>query len=59
MGTTFGGDGKTNFAVPDLRGMVAPFKPLTFCIATGYILSQGLEGGGPNGILPVRNEQKR
>jgi microcystin-dependent protein len=34
LGTTFGGDGKTNFALPDLRGMVAPFKPLTFCIAT-------------------------
>jgi microcystin-dependent protein len=34
VGTTFGGDGKTNFAVPDLRGMVEPFKPLTFCIAT-------------------------
>jgi microcystin-dependent protein len=59
LGTTFGGDGKTSFAVPDLRGMVAPFKPLTFCIATGYILSQGLDGGGPNGILPARNERKR
>jgi microcystin-dependent protein len=35
LGTTFGGDGKTNFALPDLRGMVAPFKPLTFCIAMG------------------------
>jgi microcystin-dependent protein len=34
VGATFGGDGKTNFAVPDLRGMIAPFKPLTFCIAT-------------------------
>jgi microcystin-dependent protein len=34
LGTTFGGDGKTHFALPDLRGMVAPFKPLTFCIAT-------------------------
>jgi microcystin-dependent protein len=33
VGTTFGGDGKTNFALPDLRGMIAPFKPLTFCIA--------------------------
>jgi microcystin-dependent protein len=33
VGTTFGGDGKTDFALPDLRGMVAPFKPLTFCIA--------------------------
>jgi microcystin-dependent protein len=34
LGTAFGGDGKTNFALPDLRAMVAPFKPLTFCIAT-------------------------
>ncbi|MFZ1126396.1 MAG: tail fiber protein [Candidatus Baltobacteraceae bacterium] len=58
LGTTFGGDGKTGFAVPDLRGMVAPFKPLTFCIATGYILSQGLDGGGPYGMLPDRNERK-
>ncbi len=33
IGTTFGGDGKTDFAVPDLRGMVAPLKSLTFCIA--------------------------
>jgi len=33
LGATFGGDGTTNFAVPDLRGMIAPFEPLTFCIA--------------------------
>lgn len=33
LGIKFGGDGRTNFAVPDLRGMIAPFKPLTFCIA--------------------------
>jgi microcystin-dependent protein len=59
VGTTFGGDGKANFAVPDLRGMVAPFKPLTFCIATGYISRQDQEEGGPYGVLPARNEQKR
>jgi microcystin-dependent protein len=52
VGTTFGGDGKTTFAVPDLRGMVAPFKPLSFCIATGYILRQDQEDGGQYGILP-------
>ena len=33
LGTTFGGDGTTNFAVPDLRGAVAPFKKLTLSIA--------------------------
>ncbi len=59
LGTTFGGDGKTNLAVPDLRDMVAPLKPLNFCIATGYIVSHGRDGGGPNGILPARNGQKR
>jgi microcystin-dependent protein len=31
--TTYGGDGRTNFALPDLRGMVAPFKPLSLYIA--------------------------
>jgi microcystin-dependent protein len=33
IGTAFGGDGKTSFALPDLRAMVSPFKPLTFCIS--------------------------
>lgn len=36
LGTTFGGDGKTNFAVPDLRGAVAPLKSLTFSNAAEY-----------------------
>lgn len=48
LGTSFGGDGRTNFALPDLRAMVAPFKPLTFCIAAEYpidIFAQKPSGG--------------
>jgi len=56
LGTTFGGDGKTNFALPDLRGMIAPFKPLTFCIAAQgiYPVSDGNPNVGPE--LPYRGE---
>ena len=56
VGTTFGGDGKANFALPDLRGTVTLFKPLAFCIATGYISGKEQEDGAPYGIIPGRNE---
>jgi microcystin-dependent protein len=32
LGTTFGGDGRTTFALPDLRGK-AHLQGLTYCIA--------------------------
>jgi microcystin-dependent protein len=32
LGTTFGGNGQTTFALPDLRGK-APLDGLTYCIA--------------------------
>ena len=33
LGTNFGGDGKTTFALPDLKGK-APAPGLQYCIAT-------------------------
>ena len=41
VGTTFGGNAITNLALPDLRAMVAPFQPLTFCIAMAVLSQQG------------------
>jgi len=32
LGTTFGGDGKTNFALPNLPGVPANGGTLTYCI---------------------------
>jgi microcystin-dependent protein len=43
LGTMYGGDGQSNFALPDLRGRVPfPAGPGTYCIAV-------------QGIFPSRN----
>jgi microcystin-dependent protein len=50
LGTTFGGDGRTSFGLPDLRGRVAVHA------GTGPGLSQirwGQKGGGENHTLTV------
>jgi microcystin-dependent protein len=51
LGATFGGDGRTNFAVPDLRGMIAPFKPLTFCIAAQGVYPVADPGAATAGYM--------
>jgi len=51
IGTTYGGDGKTNFAVPDLRGRV----PLGAGNTTrlGQLLSAGTPSVTPVQYLPI------
>ena len=52
IGTTYGGDGRTNFALPDLRGRVAEH------VGTGPGLSPrtwGQRGGSPTATLTVNN----
>lgn len=50
LGTTYGGDGKNNFALPDLRGRV-PIGPGTGPGLPAYY--QGQAGGSPNNHLTV------
>ena len=51
LGTTYGGDGRTNFAVPDLRGRVA-VNPSQGAPGVTSIL-QGQKGGAPSvNVLP-------
>src|SRR5437868_10230297 len=45
LGTTYGGDGRTTFALPDLRGRV----PLHF----GHGFTQGQVGGEENHTLSI------
>lgn len=40
IGTTYGGDGRTNFAVPDLRGRLPVHMGTSPRTGTGYVLGQ-------------------
>ena len=52
LGTTYGGDGRTTFALPDLRGRVAVHAGS----GTGLIRKQlGQQGGAENVNISVRN----
>ena len=52
LGTTYGGDGRTTFALPDLRGRV----PVHAGSGTGLIRKQlGQQGGAENVNISVRN----
>jgi microcystin-dependent protein len=42
LGTTYGGDGRTTFALPDLRGRIPPYLSLNYIIAL-------------QGIFPAQN----
>lgn len=46
LGTTYGGDGRTNFALPDLRGRVA--------VSPGTGISQGSKGGAETVALTTQ-----
>lgn len=47
LGTTYGGNGVTNFALPDLRGRVA--------VGMGNTIVQGEKGGTENNVLTSSN----
>jgi microcystin-dependent protein len=41
LGTTYGGDGKTTFGLPNLKGVKLGTQPVTWCIAnTGFVATQ-------------------
>jgi microcystin-dependent protein len=51
LGTTYGGDGRTNFALPDLRGRM----PIGMGQGPGlpdYLLGQSGPIGGPTAVAP-------
>jgi len=59
LGTTYGGDGRTTFALPDLRGRV-PIHPGT--ATSGVRYQAGQAGGGEREMLsadqmPIHNHQ--
>jgi microcystin-dependent protein len=50
--TKFGGDGKSNFALPDLRGK-EPIKGLSYAIATQGVFPSRKFRSGANGVPPL------
>jgi microcystin-dependent protein len=50
--TNFGGDGKSNFALPDLRGK-GPIKDLSYVIATDGVFPSRKFRSNANGIAPL------
>lgn len=52
IGTYYGGDGRTNFAVPDLRGRVAIGAGTGICLSTRHL---GNRGGTEREIITINN----